>query len=190
MVGYLTGTVKGMVRDTVVVMTATGVGYGAYVPAATLARVSEGDALALWTHLAVRENAHDLYGFETKEELQWFELLLTVSGVGPRSALSILNAADIATLQRAIGQEDASVLTSAYGIGRKTAEKVVLELRDKVGVDPSTGSGQGKGDEVVEALITLGYSTKEARDAVRTIPKDLATTEEKIREALRYASKN
>ncbi len=65
-------------------------------PAATLARIQEGDTLALWTHLAVRENAHDLYGFETKEELQWFELLLTVSGVGPRSALSILNAADIA----------------------------------------------------------------------------------------------
>lgn len=189
MIGYLQGTIKGLVRDTVVVMAPNGVGYGAYVPAATLARVSEGDTLALWTHLAVRENAHDLYGFETKEELQWFELLLTVSGVGPRSALSILNAADIATLQRAIGQEDASVLTSAYGIGKKTAEKVVLELKDKVGVEKG-GPAAGPQGDVIEALMALGYSAKEARDAAHAVPKDLETTEEKVREALRYASKN
>jgi Holliday junction DNA helicase RuvA len=188
MIGFLDGTVRGLVRDTVVVMTPNGVGYGAYVPAATLAKVSEGDAIALWTHLAVRENAHDLYGFETKEELQWFELLLTVSGVGPRSALSILNAADIATLQRAIGQEDASVLTSAYGIGRKTAEKVVLELKDKVGIEKG-GPAAGLGGDVVEALVSLGYSAKEARDAAHAVPKGIEGTAEQIREAIKIASR-
>ena len=189
MIGFLDGVVKGTFRDTVVVMV-NGVGYGAYAPASVLARVTEGDAIALWTHLAVRENAEDLYGFETKEELQWFELLLTVSGVGPRSALSILNAADIETLQRAIGQEDASVLTGAYGIGRKTAEKIVLELKDKVGISKDHSAQRGASGEVLEALIALGYSSKEAQDAVRELPKDLATTEEKVREALRYASRN
>lgn len=188
MIGRIDGTVAGLIRDTVVVQVG-GVGYRTHVPVTVLSRVTEGDALALWTYLAVRENSQDLYGFETRDELQWFELLLTVSGVGPKSALAIMNAADTATLTSAISNNDASVLTRASGIGRKTAEKVVLELKDKVMVGVKGESVQpGTSSELVDALMALGYSLKEARDAAQAVPKELTTTEERIREALRLAA--
>lgn len=189
MIGFIEGTVKAVIRDTVVVAThGGGIGYRVHAPASTLAGASEGEALALFTHLAVRENAQELFGFETREELRWFELLLTVSGIGPRSALAIMNSADIVTLEAAIAKNDASVLTRAFGIGRKTAEKIVLELREKV--EPKEGAhGMGAVDgEVIDALIALGYSVKEARDTARALPKDIEGAEKRIREALRIAS--
>jgi len=186
MIGYIKGVVVATIRDTVVVDTGA-LGYRVRVPTSTLATTHEGASVALWTHLAVRENAHDLYGFETREELQWFELLLTVSGIGPRSALAILNSADLRTLEEAITQNDASVLARAFGIGRKTAEKIVLELKEKVVATDNSATGASDG-EVVEALVSLGYSLKEARDAARALPKDIDGAENKIREALRIAS--
>lgn len=190
MIGYLSGIVKAVIRDTIIVSvdSAQGaIGYRVHVPTVILAGASEGDAVALWTHMAVRENAHDLYGFETREELSWFELLLTVSSIGPRSALSIMNSADIKTLSSAITGNDASVLARAFGIGRKTAEKIVLELKDKVESDPADVP-VGSDGEVVEALMALGYAAKEARDAARAIPKDIEGTEDRVREALRIVS--
>jgi holliday junction DNA helicase RuvA len=188
MIGSLSGKVIGIIRETVVVETG-GVGYGAMVPTATLLKVSEGDPLFLWTHLAVRENAHDLYGFETREELQWFELLLTVSGIGPRSALAIMNSADVRALETAVKRNDAASLTKAFGIGKKTAEKVVLELREKVGSLEEKERVDGSDSDVVDALVSLGYSVREARDAVGALPKDLETPEARIREAIRLASR-
>lgn len=188
MIGSLDGVVRGIVRATVVIEVA-GVGYGVSTPAATLAKAKEGEHVFLWTHLAVRENAHDLYGFETKEELSWFELLLTVSGIGPRSALAIMNAVDVKTLERAIARNDVSVLGNAFGIGKKTAEKIVLELKEKVrAVDDGESSESPDGD-VVQALVGLGYSLREAREAVRALPNDVAGTAERIREAIRIASR-
>lgn len=189
MIGFVEGVVKGVIRDTVVVVPPSGPGYRLHVPTAVLARITAGDTLSLWTHLAVRENAQELFGFETKEELMWFELLLTVSGVGPRSALAVLNAVDIEALEGAIAGNDPSALTRAFGVGRKTAEKVVLELKEKVIAPKGPRPAGGDGD-VVEALIALGYSQSEARDAVRALPQGLATTEEKVREALRLATRS
>lgn len=189
MLGSLRGTVCGIIRETAVIETA-GVGYGVFTPVATLAKLKEGDTVFLWTHLAVRENAHDLYGFETKEELAWFELLLTVSGVGPRSALSILNAVDAPSLERAIATKDAPGLSRAFGIGKKTAEKIVLELRDKVTAGDTAPRESGSDGDVIDALVGLGYSIREAREAVRGIPADVTETEKKIREAIRIASRS
>lgn len=188
MIGSLEGTVKAVVRDTIIVATGSGVGYRLFVMTDVLAKVSEGDRIFLWTHLAVREKAHDLYGFETKEELNWFELLLTVSGIGPRSALAVMNSADPKTLTAAIVAQDAAILSRAIGIGKKTAEKIVLELKEKV--EPQEGGVEvnAHDGELVEALVSLGYSAKEARDAAKAVPKELATTEERIREAIRLAS--
>ncbi|MFQ5540721.1 MAG: Holliday junction branch migration protein RuvA [Candidatus Paceibacteria bacterium] len=187
MVGHLAGTVKAIIKNTLVVGTESGVGYRVHVPTALLASTAEGDMVSLWTHLAVRDNAHDLYGFVSKEELAWFELLLSVSSVGPRSALSIMSSADILTLESAIVNNDALVLARAFGIGRKTAEKIVLELKEKV--EPADGTRAGvNGGEVVDALISLGYSAKEARDAARAVPKNIEGTESRIREALRQAA--
>lgn len=191
MIGYVEGSIQSIIRDTVIVSVGTpemgSLGYRIHVSSATLTQASEGKHLALWTHLAVREHAHDLYGFETREELRWFELLLTVSGIGPRSALSIMNSADLTTLENAISHNDASILARAFGIGRKTAEKIVLELKEKV--EPREGDViQGNDGEVIEALVSLGYSLKEARDTARAVPKDIEGAEAKIREALRLIS--
>jgi len=190
MIGYLSGRVEAVIRDTVVVSvngTGGAIGYRVHVPTTVLASARENDRLRLWTHMAVRENAHDLYGFETREELSWFELLLTVSSIGPRSALSIMNSVDIGTLSQAIANNDAAVLARAFGIGRKTAEKVVLELKDKVEPGDANVSA-GSDGEVVEALVALGYAVKEARDAARALPKGMEGTEERVREALRIVS--
>lgn len=186
MIGGLRGSVQATIRDTVLVNTGS-ISYRVHVPTATLARVHEGDTLELWTHLAVRENAHDLFGFETREELTWFELLLTVSGIGPRSALAVLNSADGNTLEDAIVHNDPSVLLRAYGIGKKTAEKIVLELKEKV-VPHAERNGPSPDGDVVDALVGLGYSLKEAREAARAVPKELESAEARIREALRLAS--
>ena len=187
MISFIEGSIKGIVRGTLVVVN-SGIGYRINVPAGVLASVNEGDSVSMWTYMAVRENSQDLFGFDSKEELQWFELLLTVSGVGPRSALSIMNSADTKTLQDAIARDDAGSISRAFGIGKKTAEKIVLELREKVGTPEKGGATEAHDGEVVEALISLGYSVKEARDAARAIPKDLETAEEKIKEAIRFAS--
>src|SRR3989344_4306788 len=187
MIGYVSGIVRGVVRGTIIVEVG-GVGYRLFAMAGTLATAHESEPLALWTHLAVRENAEDLYGFETKEELSWFELLLTVSGIGPRSALSILNAVAIADLEKAIVRNDAALLAKAFGIGSKTADKIVLELREKVGSADSGVRESGSDGDVVDALVGLGYSLREARDAVHAIPKDLTTPEARVREAIRIAS--
>lgn len=190
MIGYIRGEVKAIVRDTLIITTGGPgggtLGYRVHTPSHSLAMVNEGDTRELWTYLAVRENAQDLFGFETREELQWFELLLTVSGIGPRSALSILNSADISTLENAIAQNDASVLARAFGIGRKTAEKIVLELKEKV--EPQEKGSYGNDGDVIEALVSLGYSLKEARDTARALPKELEGAQARIREALRIIS--
>lgn len=187
MIGYVQGSVKGIIRDTLV-LDAGAVGYRVHVPTYTLAKTVDGDSLFLWTHFAVRENSQDLFGFETKEELRWFELLLTVSGIGPRSALAVMNSADINTLESAITRNEPSVLSRAVGVGKKTAEKIVLELKEKVEPKNGTETLSGSDGEVVEALIALGYSVREARDTARAIPKELEGVEARVREAIRLAA--
>lgn len=188
MIGSLRGTVVGTIRADLL-LEVSGVGYRVSVTALTLTSILEGQELFLYTHEAVRETADDLYGFLEKEDLVWFELLLTVSGIGPKSALAIVNAVDRKSLQQAISRNDAKSLSGAFGIGKKTAEKIVLELKEKVGaVEVSVGENESDGD-VVDALVGLGYSLKEARDAVRAIPRTFSSTEEKIREAIKIASR-
>ena len=123
MIGSLDGAVRGIIRDSII-LEINGVGYRVSVPIATLTGAKEGDHLFLWIHMAVRETAQDLYGFETQNELSWFELLLSVSGVGPKSALGIMNAVDTKSLEKAIARNDASILSKSFGVGKKTAEKI------------------------------------------------------------------
>ncbi|MBI3573999.1 Holliday junction branch migration protein RuvA [Candidatus Kaiserbacteria bacterium] len=188
MIGSLKGIVRGIIRESIV-LEVNSVGYRVGVLLSTLTKAAEGNSLFVWTHLAVRETAQDLYGFETREELQWFELLLTVSGVGPKSALAIMNAVDTISLERAIAKNDAMTLSKSFGIGKKTAEKIVLELREKVGSGSGgKGAESGSDGDVVEALVGLGYSLREARDAVHDLSSELKTPEARLREALRRAS--
>lgn len=185
MIGYLEGRVRSGGVGHVIIL-AGGVGYKIAGTKQTLAHLSVGSGASLWIHTAVRDDALDLYGFETDEELRLFELLLTVSGIGPKSALAILDIASVETLRSAIGQGRAEYLTKVSGIGRKTAEKIVLELREKIGIGTKEAGAALKGDEeALEAMRSLGYSIQEARDALRNVPSGIEKGTERLREALK-----
>lgn len=171
-----------------IVVDVNGVGYKAFTTNDTLASLELGDTASLWTYMAVRENSLDLYGFKTTDELSFFELLLDVSGVGPKSALSILAISSIDTLRKAIAKGDTSYLNKVSGIGKKTAEKIVIELRDKLQFYKDENNTQGSlrdESDVIEALKALGYSQSEARDAVKQMGGDIEGTNARIKEALK-----
>jgi Holliday junction DNA helicase RuvA len=183
MIGYIEGEVKAL-RPTHCILLTGGIGYKVFTVKDSLLRRSVGENAQFWIHMAVREDAQDLYGFSSQEELTFFELLLTVSGIGPKSALAILDAVTIETLQSAVSQNRAEYLTKVSGIGKKTAEKIVLELKDKVG--STAESGMLKGDiEALEALRALGYSPAEARDTLRKVPSQFSNSNDRLREALK-----
>lgn len=191
MIGHLAGTVHAIrlpshTSPGFVIVSAGGVGYKIYATRDTLATLVRDAHAALWTHLAVREDALDLYGFPDEATLQFFALLLTVSGIGPRSALGILDIADVETLRAAIAAGESSYLTKVSGIGKKTAAKIVLELREKVGAAPEGAAEAMRGDEeALEALHALGYTIHESRDALRKVPPDIEKSSERLREALK-----
>lgn len=184
------GSVKGKIilkTEKFLIVETGGIGYKINVSPDTISKTKKiGDEVMLWIHTHVREDALDLYGFLDREELEFFELLLNVSGIGPKSALAILGIASIETLRKAIATDDISYLTKISGIGRKTAEKIVIELRDKMGDEKSDGSMQGELD-ALEALKSLGYSQNEAREALKQTKS--ADTNAKIKEALKILAK-
>jgi Holliday junction DNA helicase RuvA len=170
----------------------SGVGYKLYVTGETSASSLLGDHASFWVHTAVRENSIDLYGFKNTNEMDFFELLLDVSGIGPRSALSILAIAPIDTLKRAIATGDTGYLNKVSGIGKKTAEKIIIELRDKLQSyknDDDTPSSLRDESDILEALKSLGYSQNEARDALKKVPATTIGTNARIKEALQVLGK-
>ena len=186
MIGRIKGNIV-FIGDKFILVDVSGVGYKVYVSNETLSKSKEEDEVILFTYTAVRENAIDLYGFMSNEDLSFFEMLISVSGIGPRSALGIISIAPVETLARAIRAGDTSYLNKVSGIGKKTAEKIVIELRDKLGSyknEAGTKSLRDEGD-IIEALKSLGYSQSEAREAVKKIPSEIEKTNEKIKEALR-----
>jgi holliday junction DNA helicase RuvA len=190
MIGHIEGKVK-YIREKYAIVSAGGIGYKVFMITDTISSLNENQTISLFTYLSVREDALDLYGFSTEEEHDFFLMLVSVSGIGPRSALGILGIAHIENLKKAIATGDTSYLTKVSGIGRKIAEKIVLELRDKmkaVQSDSKEGSLQSESD-IVEALKSLGYSTNQARDALRAVG-DEGNTNEKIKEALKFLAKN
>jgi Holliday junction DNA helicase RuvA len=188
MIGALRGTVMKL-RENHLVLEVGGVGYKVAVLKELLKRTKEGASLSLATHLAVREDLLDLYGFVHEEELALFEQLLTVSGIGPKSALAVLDIASVETLSSAIASGNASYLTNVSGIGKKTAEKIVLELKDKVTAKQGAGSMPVGDQEALEAMRSLGYSASEARDALRKVPASVEGGSARLKEALRVLGK-
>ncbi|MGH7936592.1 MAG: Holliday junction branch migration protein RuvA [Chthoniobacterales bacterium] len=192
MIGKLTGRFEGGEADGVAIIEVMGVGYSVRVPLGALeAMQRSGFAdIALFIFTAVRDDAIDLYGFPTQEELSFFKQLMSVSGIGPKSALAILNVSDVSTLKRGIARGDAASLTKVFGIGKKSAERIVVELRDKVALEAGVKSAAGAAfdsddGEVIEALMTLGYSASEARLAVREMGASAGSPREKITAALK-----
>ena len=173
--------------DDFVVIDVGGVGFRVRVPALTLSVLGEpGFEAELFTHLHVREDDLSLFGFATEDELKLFELLLSVSGIGPKAALGILSTAPPHTVSAAIAQNNLEFLTEIPGIGKKTAQRLVLELKAKVEAGEELEEVSPLDQEVVAALVNLGYSAAEAQRAARAVPSSAKLVEDRIRAALRY----
>jgi Holliday junction DNA helicase RuvA len=175
-----------------IVVDVNGVGYEVDVPMSTFYNLpATGAEVSLYTHLAVREDAHQLYGFATETERHAFRQLLKISGIGARTALSVLSGMSVSDLREAVVSQDSGRLTKIPGIGKKTAERLLLELRDKLDAAlaaPAAAKGGGQAGDVANALLALGYNDKEAAWAVRQLPGGLAVADG-IRQALRLLSK-
>ncbi|HAS80966.1 MAG: Holliday junction ATP-dependent DNA helicase RuvA [Candidatus Nomurabacteria bacterium GW2011_GWE1_32_28] len=185
------GSIKGKIiykTDKSLVVETAGVGYKISISPDTLSKLKKTDEeVFFWIHTHVREDILDLYGFLNREELEFFEMLINVSGIGPKGALSVLGVASIETLKRAISTSDTAYLTKVSGIGKKTAEKIIIELRDKM--QNKTGEKMTDASlrdelDALEALKSLGYSQNEAREALKKVSPDI-NTNTKIREALK-----
>ncbi len=195
MIADMIRTLRGTLTEaqgSICVIDVGGVGYMIRMTAAALAKLAPqmGSETTILTHLIVREDALELFGFWEEEERTLFERLLEVPGVGPRSALSILGLGDALSLARAIGRGDSAYLTQVAGIGKKSAEKIIVTLRDKLA---ESGLGDDMHDsfdaDALGALRTLGYSLEEAREALKAVSSGAHTSEEKIRAALRMLGK-
>ena len=172
-----------------VIVDVSGVGFRVYVPSSLLDRIpGVGHELSLFTHLHVRENELSLYGFGSADELALFELLLRVSGIGPKVALKIVSIMSVEDLREAIAHGDAAALTRIPGVGKKTAERVMVDLKDKLGVSELMAypAMTHVDADVIAALTSLGYSIAEAQSALRSLPAKDLPLEEKIRLTLQY----
>ncbi len=191
MIGRLSGRLVAK-HPPQVLVDVQGVGYEVDVPMSTLYQLpATGAEVTLLTHLIVREDAHHLYGFATESERTVFRQLLRISGVGARTALAVLSGMSVAELQQAVRAQDSARLVKVPGIGKKTAERLLLELRDKLDlagvVIPAAGAGDA-GNDIVNALLALGYNDREAGWALKQLPAETGVTEG-IRQALKLLSK-
>ena len=200
MIGSIKGSVSYLGPDFCLLETAGGVGYRVFMPAALLAQLALGAQVKVHTHTAVREDAILLYGFLSQEYYNLFELLLGVSGVGPKMALGILSAIKPEAFYLAVQSRDVKTLTKLPGIGKKTAERMLLELKDKVGAangeagsdfgESIASGGSGAVAEAMEALASLGYSNSEIMPVLKQIPDaEKLSGEEVLRQALKLFAK-
>lgn len=178
------------ITDTYLVLLIGGVGLRVYVPTTVRDAVDgPGQTLTLYTHLIVREDDLTLYGFVEREERDLFEVLIGVSGVGPRIALAMISTLSVDHLQNAVAREEPEILTRVPGIGKKLAQKLLFELKDKLHIEPSLGLAaiSDVDTDVIATLTALGYSVVEAQTALQAIPKDAPQdVEERVRLALQY----
>lgn len=185
MIAKLTGKLD-LIHDNYAIVDVGGVGYKVFLSAYALGKVAGREALELFTHTYVREDALALYGFLSLDELDMFEMLISVSGIGPKAAMGILSIADVKTIRTAIANEDPSILTRVSGVGKKTAERVIIELRGKVGEMATHEKHKVAADaDSLEALVALGYSASEARDALSHVGKDISDVAERVKAALK-----
>ncbi len=185
MIAFLKGTIleKGL---TYIILENNGIGYKVFVTPETL-ELKQGDEAALYTYLKVSDDGQSLFGLSDFATLQFFEMLITVSGVGPKVALAILSAAKVDTIKQAIANQDAGVFTRISGVGNKTAERIILELKNKVGTI-EVSAGVAGSSEVFEALVSLGYNQKEVREALKRVNTTLPV-QEQLKQALQVLGK-
>ncbi|PIZ96523.1 MAG: Holliday junction branch migration protein RuvA [Candidatus Magasanikbacteria bacterium CG_4_10_14_0_2_um_filter_33_14] len=190
MISLILGIIKNKNKGSVTVLTQSGVGYEINVTTSFLAEVKIGEEVEIYTYLKVAETALELFGFRNLDEKSFFELLISVKGLGPRGALNILALGSLDEIQDAIGRGDVSYLTQVSGIGRKTAERLVVELKTKIGKSLKSKNDDGSqvGDklsDVVEALVAMGHTKEDARDIVKNLDVGDKTVEELLKMALK-----
>lgn len=189
MIGYLKGKIID-VSETSAVILCGQVGYEIFLTTNELLSLKKEHELEYFIYTHVREDILALYGFKTKDELELFKLLLSVSGIGPKVALSIVGSFGIDKLKASISAGDPNLLSSVSGVGKKTAEKAVIELKSKIGPTGIFKSNYQPGtDEVYDALSSLGFGRTEIAEALTKIPSEIESSEEKIKEALKIIGK-
>lgn len=186
MISYIKGKIIYKTDEQVVVENYD-LGYGVNVPEKRLDKYAIGQVAEFYTHEYIREDARELYGFVSPAELDFFLQLLSVSGVGPRLAMKIFALGNLDKITRAIDEENAVLLSTVPGVGKKTAQKIILELRGKL----TTGFGLAPEDQdVLEALVGLGYQPQRIKEILKELPETAATSEERVRAALKILGKN
>lgn len=190
MIAYLKGLVKFKNKGSIV-LDIHDVGYRVFVLPQILEQVKIGSEIELHTYQNVTENKVELFGFNKMSELNFFEQLIQISGIGPKSAVGIMSQASIDDIKRAIIHGDSSMLTSVSGIGKKTADRIILELKSKIDIASEengellSGSDFQYDSDAIDGLVSLGYSLREAREAIKHIPKEAKTVEEKVKASLK-----
>lgn len=201
MISYIRGRLAS-VEEQKAIVEAGGIGYGIYMPNQALSMLPQpGNEVKIYTYFSVREDAMQLFGFLTRDDLEIFRLVIGVSGIGPKGGLNILSSMSPDELRFAVMSGDAKAISAAPGIGKKTAEKLIVELKDKVNIEDmlahaaegdSTGAnadGHGEEDiqaEAVQALVALGYGSTESMKAVKKASPECETVEDLLKEALKY----
>ena len=192
MIRYIKGTLAAVDVGSIAVETASGIGFEIYVPIGSrLYQNNIGDQIKVLTLMVVKEDDISLYGFEDKENLEMFKMLITVNGVGPKAAMSIMGGLNLVELKKAIATSDTKSISAANGIGKKTAERIILELKEKVDfegfetLDSPSITFTDSRNEAVIALTSLGYSKSEAMKAVSSVAEEELTSEEYIKKALK-----
>ena len=191
MISQIRGKVAGIHGNTVV-LDVNGVGYETACPLSVLEKAKEGEEITIFTHMHVREDVMDLYGFISQEDKEMFSLLLSISGVGPKAGINILSMNTVEEIKQAIGQKDLAIFTRVSGIGKRTAERIIIDLQEKVDTTGVIAKRKLIADheDVVEALKGLGYKHREARDLAATIPVKMESFDEKIRYTLKQAGRS
>lgn len=189
MIAYLAGKIK-FNSDNFVVIENNGIGYKVFAPTEVCLKAKSGNEIELYIHQHVREDALQLFGFRSYDELKLFEQLISVSGIGPKTAMAVFAEAKIQDIVSAIVNADASILKRVSGIGAKTAERIILELKNKVAASiglakVKTKEELGADSDAIEALVSLGYSTNQAREALKTVDPSIADVTERVRAALK-----
>lgn len=189
MIAYIKGQIIQIGAKALTVLVG-GLGYEIFLTPKNLSSAKLNSEADFFIYNHIKEDAQDFYGFRTSEELDFFKKVISVSGIGPKGALNILSLAEVADLKRAIGQGDALFLRQVSGIGRKTAERLVVELREKFIEELSGQIALGSGDkQVLEALISLGYKEREAAEAVQNLTQEGGDLASRLKEALRAVAK-
>lgn len=188
MIAFIEGKVK-LKTDKFVIIISNEIGYKIFCSMPTLKKIAENQEVELFTHLYCREQIMDLYGFLTFEEMEFFELLISISGIGPKAALSILSLAPVKTLKQAIASGQTSLLTKVSGIGKRTAERVILELQNKVDFSVEGVKQLSSDSEAIDALVSLGYTVGQARAALEKVPADIKGIGDRVKQALKILGK-